>query len=301
MNLRPLVASLAVQVLLAHGAFADSPEFKKFFFKDEAKTKDNVPCAASVVANISRMHHNQHWYPIAASEPRKNLMTGIAFRNTITRKAIKIYTDKKTTTLLEIDITGKRLSKSVFTPGRVHPNEPLRATLGSRACSPVNTDHRSKTFDEHTSSEAYGEDSFTDAKLYEVIGKPADKYWGVIYLWSPAMPLSVEGIREIKNAMATLGNNGKLVVLADGRVDYADVRKALELNKVDGAEVMQIASEELIDRGATLHYPAAIVFKDGFLSNKKYIGYKPGPSFARFIKKDLGDLDKAIAELSERN
>ncbi len=274
MVFRSALPILVCQVLLAQGAFAMSPEFEKFI--------DKAPCGKEILQGryVSQIFTNQRWYPVPVAQPYKPLMMGIAFRNTMTKYGYKLFSDKTSTTLLEANIEGKKESKYVWDK--------------RFSCDVKISGHAWQPKEFKTSSQDFGKKGFTDDDLYKVMKKSE---WGVIYVWSPAMPLSVAGIQEMKKAIATVGGNGKLIVLVDGKISFKDVAKVLKLGKVTKAEIKQVASPELYERGVALHYPSVILFKNSFLSNGKYIGYKEAPTYVNWIKKETAVLDASIAQL----
>ncbi len=108
---------------------------------------------------------------------------------------------------------------------------------------------------------------------------------GVIYVWSPRMGLSKEGIKEIKKASSEL--KLPVLVLLDKEIkgpELAGLRKEL------GNDVTtQVDSLEFNMRNVNQHFPAMMVFKDErILPGIKY-GYEKSDRYRSDVIDMLGD------------
>lgn len=137
------------------------------------------------------------------------------------------------------------------------------ATISADGCSIQRTEHR-RRFD--STAMANG---FTDERLRSLLGASHD---GMIYVWSPGMPLSVTGLRQAKAAANSLQISFTAVV--------ADARPGeLEASGVDTAYQHTLNSFELVYRNATIHYPTAIFYKSGKLLGSAIPGYKTSSAY----------------------
>lgn len=120
---------------------------------------------------------------------------------------------------------------------------------------------------------------FGDAELESFIQKNKT---GVIYVWSPRMTLSENGIREIQTA----ARSKKLPVLVLMDKDLPESER-LKLQAKLGKDVTRtVDSFELSMRHVQMHFPALLVFK----SQKILPGVKYGYEKADRYKLDLNKL-----------
>jgi hypothetical protein len=116
--------------------------------------------------------------------------------------------------------------------------------------------------------------AFTDERLRDLVQQTSD---GVIYVWSPGMPLSVKGLNEAKAAAESLGIAFTAVV-ADARVGE------LEVSGVDAKYQQTLNSFELVYRNATIHYPTAIFYHSGKLIGSAIPGYKTSSAYVALAR-----------------
>lgn len=114
---------------------------------------------------------------------------------------------------------------------------------------------------------------FTDADLGQLV---AGKKAGLIYAWSPKMPLSEDSIRDIAEAAKSMGL--ELTYVVDPNVDIALVERV--------AEPKQMHSLELAMLGMHLHYPSTLVYADGRIINA-FPGAKSSGAYMELIKEAL--------------
>ena len=141
---------------------------------------------------------------------------------------------------------------------RVSASLTVAAALGEPGCAYRLVSHR-RTFDSTTMAKA-----FTDDKLRQLVERTRD---GIVYAWSPGMPLSVSGLAEAKAAADSLGVAFTAVV--------ADARPLeLEHSSVDTAYQHSLNSLDLVYRDATIHYPSILFYRNGKLLGSAIPGYK---------------------------
>lgn len=120
---------------------------------------------------------------------------------------------------------------------------------------------------------------FLDEELENEIQRLSKDEILVIYTWSPRMNLSVRGLQEIS---AVKFNNAKVIVLVDPSPEKKLVESTLSKKGLSHESGRILASTELIQRHALLHFPSYITYtkKDGF---KTILGYLTPENY-----KDLG-------------
>lgn len=148
-------------------------------------------------------------------------------------------------------------------------------TLAFRAdCSAVETFvvHASPAGDRST---RFTDDDLRDALLRHQAGGL------VVYAWSPHMPLSVEGFREVAEAARRLGMTAVPVLIAHSEADFA--RREAERAAIPLSGLREMDSVELIQRGVQLHAPSIIAFGYGRVS-ALLPGYRNADGYGRFLE-----------------
>lgn len=151
---------------------------------------------------------------------------------------------------------------------------------------------------------------------------------GVIYVWSPAMPLSRLGIQNIAAATTELGvplalvdgmsledqawNGGRGAGPESDGSDSDSVRSdgtgsgspTSDLQHENNAEVRSLISppvsrfiDEMVAAGATIHYPAILVHRDAVIVGGAIVGYKTVGAYAEMIEARLA---ASLVEADER-
>ena len=123
---------------------------------------------------------------------------------------------------------------------------------------------------------------FTDADLRAGLGERAT----VVYTWSPHMPLSVDGYREIAQASRALDARLIPVLFAGG--DRAFARSEAQRVGIPDEGLREIASIELVFRDAHVHAPTILVFHAGRVS-PVLPGYRNADGYRRFLEEFLTD------------
>lgn len=103
----------------------------------------------------------------------------------------------------------------------------------------------------------------------------------VIYLWSPHLPLSVEGYAEIARAASALGV--PLVAVVDASADSDFVRRVAEEHDIPAEAERPMRSVELLFRDLTVHTPSIVVFHDGIVSSP-LPGYRNSDAYLEHLK-----------------
>ena len=128
-----------------------------------------------------------------------------------------------------------------------------------------------------------GPSTFTDADLEALL---ASDRTAVVYVWSPHMPLSVDGFAEISGAANALGLVVAPVLFPGGDRTFA--RSEAERAGIPTEGLREVASVELVFRDATVHAPAIVVFADGRVSST-LPGYRNAEGYARFLRAFLDE------------
>jgi hypothetical protein len=121
--------------------------------------------------------------------------------------------------------------------------------------------------------------NFSDKNLFDLLNK--NLKGGIIYFWSPHMPLSVRGIASMKTAAKKLAV--PVLFLVDPLADSKAILAAAKQGQLSTSEIMLAKSRILYNKGLTLHYPTSIFYFNNKLSNRKYPGFKPDTVYQNWI------------------
>ncbi|MEP6831801.1 MAG: hypothetical protein ABJB74_00345 [Gemmatimonas sp.] len=157
------------------------------------------------------------------------------------------------------------------------------AVFANASCTPHFTIHR-RTYNADSLR-----DAFTDAVLDSVIHANAR---GMLYVWSPRMPLSLKALPEARAAAKAMGIAFTAVV---AEANNAEVRE-LAINSpavVTAADQQRMESLELVYRNATIHYPTALFYRDGHIVDGVYPGYKNSETFAKYGAEQFAKIPDA--------
>tara|TARA_R110002049_G_scaffold94670_2_gene232878 strand:+ start:83 stop:814 length:732 start_codon:yes stop_codon:yes gene_type:complete len=126
------------------------------------------------------------------------------------------------------------------------------------------------------------ENDFGDSELKKVVesGKT-----GVIYIWSPNMTLSPQGHHHVEAITKKFGIEFHAYV--DPAVNSKLVAKEAKRSRLPASSLKPMMSFDLMMRGASLHYPATFIYKDGKISRWAKHGYEDLKKFEDFIKKEI--------------
>lgn len=128
---------------------------------------------------------------------------------------------------------------------------------------------------------------------------------GVIYIWSPLMPLSRFGIENIVAATDDLGVRLTLLDAATLRGLATGPQISETTSTIDARAqlVFDAKSDSLIQQilasGATAHYPSILVHRDGRLVGTAILGYKTAETYHEMIEERL-TMSQGVVAARER-
>lgn len=122
-----------------------------------------------------------------------------------------------------------------------------------------------------------GNSGFNDGDLKMILDKNKD---GLIYVWSPGMPLSIEGIQEIQEVAKRL--HLTLTFVHDAKADFKEVQSQISRLKI---ESRKLNSLELLLRGAEQHYPGLFIYKDSVLVDEVKYGFEEDNLYQGYIQR----------------
>lgn len=149
---------------------------------------------------------------------------------------------------------------------RVSASETTVATLDADGCLHAMAEHH-RTFNDDALR-----DAFTDTTLDSLLQVNTR---GMVYVWSPRMPLSVNGLAEARAAAGRLGIAFTAVLAEDDR-DAATTPGATQDDQ------RRLESLELVYRNSTIHYPTALFYADGHIIDGVYPGYKNRDTYVQY-------------------
>jgi len=103
----------------------------------------------------------------------------------------------------------------------------------------------------------------------------------VVYLWSPHMPLAVDGVAEVLEAGEQTGARVEIVLIDHADMDFA--RREVERVGLPENAMRVAASVELLMRDGQLHAPSMLIFSVDRVS-PVMPGYRNAEGYARFIE-----------------
>ncbi len=104
---------------------------------------------------------------------------------------------------------------------------------------------------------------------------------GIVYLWTPRMPLSRSGIPNVVDAAAALGVRVTLVSSEEVQ-DYAEGNHPLAEEGIPLADAM-------LEAGALAHAPALVIHAGGEVVGPAILGYKRTEAYSALVASRLGD------------
>jgi len=125
--------------------------------------------------------------------------------------------------------------------------------------------------------------AFTDRDLAALLER---RTRGVLYLWSPHMPLSVDGYTELRRAAEA--KQLEVVALLDPQSDRRFAAAAVAEGRLPAAALHVADSVELQFRELPLHAPAIVAFRDGRLQATVLRGYRSTEEYGTFLDRVLG-------------
>jgi hypothetical protein len=126
--------------------------------------------------------------------------------------------------------------------------------------------------------------AFSDADLTAVLASGAR---GVLYLWSPHMPLSVQGHAAVATAAQARGLT--VEALLDPAADRAFAATEAADRGLPASALRVADAVELQFRELSLHAPSAAVFAGGRLVGPVLRGYRTADEYSEFFSRVLGE------------
>ena len=126
---------------------------------------------------------------------------------------------------------------------------------------------------------------FDDSSLNQLLARSATlQTSGVIWVWSPRMNISSFGMTELKPIAALL--NLEVTVLVDPFLSEEEIRSNTYYEILMNSQILD--SQELIRRGALVHFPVLFVYKNGHLLTPSRPGYdEPGRLYEYLSRRAL--------------
>lgn len=130
-----------------------------------------------------------------------------------------------------------------------------------------------------TYNEKYLKTAYTDEELQNALSKNKK---GIIYIWSPNMPLSVTNLDYLMKHAKKMGVHVTAVV--DPATPKEMIKKLVKDGKIKNNQTKPLESFELINRGGLIHFPAFFTYEDGKLSRGPKLGYEDEKQTIKFLK-----------------
>lgn len=221
-------------------------------------------CKKEVVKQIVKLTHIQHW--------RRQSYAGVG--------TAAIY---RTPT----EVVGKWIETKIYNNKYVQvleitPEKRVHYSWDITNCNVLKTESVKKYNQERLANE------FSDQRLLDTIEK---KKAGVIYAWSPHMPLSMAGIKPLKDATEKLGL--ELILILDPHADKKISLETAEKFLLEESALRKLESVDLMLRGLGFHYPALVVFGNGKMNDYAIPGVKTSGEYQKLISRQLASLKEA--------
>jgi hypothetical protein len=121
---------------------------------------------------------------------------------------------------------------------------------------------------------------------------------GLLFVWSPHMPLSVDAYHHAARAAAAEGIAMTVLLHPDADAEYA--RVTASFGRLPAAALRSFRSIELSMRNATIHAPSVFIYRDGRLSGLALPGYRNEASYRVLIRSRLESHGNAGQPLASR-
>jgi hypothetical protein len=125
-------------------------------------------------------------------------------------------------------------------------------------------------------------DSWTDERLATLIQQGKR---GFVYVWSPHMPYSVKGLRELPAMRKRLGG-AEIVVMLDPAARQAAAEQTIRKHAFPKVYMARFNSIELYMRDALVHAPALLPFAGKKLGSRLLPGYRKIADVESFLKRE---------------
>lgn len=138
------------------------------------------------------------------------------------------------------------------------------------------------TLEENHPPKQYVDKEFTDKTFKTLL---AQHPVGIIYLWSPHMLLSVEGINELGEITKELGISYDVLLDSNANADFA--KTTAEKIGVKRGVLRKNNSLELFFRNFTVHAPSLLLYKNGEIIGPVIPGYRSPKHYKQVIRERL--------------
>lgn len=138
-------------------------------------------------------------------------------------------------------------------------------------------------------------DLMTDQDIERLV---ADEPRVLFYLWSPHMPLSVDGVREAVQVAERL--EFRAVPLVDWRAELGYVASVARDVGLPPEALRAVRSVEFIFRNVMLHAPTAIAFVGGRALGPAIPGYHDADGYERVLRRQLRRFDSDVLRGKQR-
>ena len=126
------------------------------------------------------------------------------------------------------------------------------------------------------------EPRFDDDDVQRLVGANGR---GVIYLWSPHMPLSIDGFRSLRTAAETRGLT--VYAVLDPAADRTFAATSLAAAGLPATALRVADSVELLFRDVVLHAPSIQAYGGGHLRGSAFPGYHSAEDYGAFLDRVL--------------
>jgi hypothetical protein len=109
---------------------------------------------------------------------------------------------------------------------------------------------------------------------------------GVVYFWSPRMPLSRAAIPHISEAAQSLGADLTLV-------SFEELERYAETGSLDGSD-LTVQAEAMLAAGALAHAPSLVVHRGGGVIGPAILGYKESATYETMVASRLSEGPSAL-------
>jgi hypothetical protein len=124
--------------------------------------------------------------------------------------------------------------------------------------------------------------AFSDEALRQVVRKNEK---GVIFSWSPHMPLSIKAYFDLQTAAGRLGL--KVFPVLDADADPVSSIEVVKKHQIETSALRRMQSIELYQRGMAIHFPSILVFSGGKIRGDIIPGAKQEDLYETLIKREL--------------
>ncbi len=123
---------------------------------------------------------------------------------------------------------------------------------------------------------------FSDGDLANLVESNKN---GIIYTFGPQMPLSLDGIKEIRAAAKKSGL--KLTLLLPSKSSMKELKELLKKKKIEVDSLVVSNSMELSYRGAFLHLPSVLTYHNKQLARRARPGHEKSYYYEKYLEKEM--------------